>query len=67
MRLANELAASCVWWALANVEYIIQVDGMRDVESNSGPAGWGKHSGIRGAQVLHSNYDDMMQIDRAVP
>src|SRR6266403_4649155 len=32
MRLSNELAAYAYAWALANVEYIIQVDGMSDMD-----------------------------------
>jgi tetratricopeptide (TPR) repeat protein len=61
MRLPNELAAYAYAWALANVEYIIQVDGMSDVDRILERLGGGNTAESAVREVLHSNYDDLMQ------
>src|SRR5713226_6822854 len=61
MRLSNELAAYAYAWALANVEYIIQVDGMTDVDRILDRMGGGSTAESAVREVLHSNYDDLMQ------
>jgi len=61
MRLSNELAAYAYAWALANVEYIIQVDGMSDVDRILDRLGGGSSAESAVREVLHSNYDDLMQ------
>jgi hypothetical protein len=46
-------------WALANVEYIVQTDGMSDVERilNAIAAGSTTEAAIQ--EVLHLNYDEL--------
>jgi len=61
MRLSNELAAYAYAWALANVEYIIQVDGMTDVDRILDRMGGGSAAEAAVREVLHSDYDDLMQ------
>ncbi len=61
MRLSNELAAYAYAWALANVEYIIQVDGMTDVNRILDRMGAGSTAEAAVREVLHSDYDDLMQ------
>jgi len=61
MRLSNELAAYAYAWALANVEYIIQVDGMTDVNRILDRMGTGSTAEAAVREVLHSDYDDLMQ------
>jgi len=54
-------AAYAYAWALANVEYIVQTDGMSDMERilDRIAAGDATESALRA--VLHSNYDDVMK------
>jgi hypothetical protein len=61
MRLSNELAAYAYAWALANVEYIIQVDGMSDVNRILDRMGAGSTAEAAVREVLHNDYDDLMQ------
>jgi tetratricopeptide (TPR) repeat protein len=61
MRLSNELAAYAYAWALANVEYIIQVDGMSDVDRILDRLGGGSMAEAAVREVLHGDYDDLMQ------
>jgi len=61
IRLSNELAAYAYAWALANVEYIIQVDGMTDVDRILDRMGGGSTAEAAVREVLHSDYDDLMQ------
>src|SRR5712664_1848628 len=56
MRLSNELAAYAYAWALANVEYIIQVEGMTDVDRILDRMGGGSTAESAVREVLHSNY-----------
>jgi tetratricopeptide (TPR) repeat protein len=61
MQLSNPVAAYAYAWALANVEYIVQVDGMSDVERilDRIAAGSTTEGAVR--EVLHSDYADLMQ------
>src|SRR5258707_715600 len=61
MRLSNELAAYAYAWALANVEYIIQVDGMTDVNRILDRMGAGSTAEAAVREVLHSDYDHLTQ------
>src|SRR6266404_954135 len=61
MRLSNELAAYAYAWALAKVEYIIQVDGMSDMDRILDRLGGGSTAESAVREVLHSNYEDLMQ------
>ncbi len=61
MRLSSPVAAYAYAWALANIEYIVQVDGMSDVERilDRIAAGTTAEAAVR--EVLHSDYADLMQ------
>jgi tetratricopeptide (TPR) repeat protein len=61
LRLPNDAAAYAYAWALANIEYIVQVDGMTDVEHilDRLAAGSTTEGAVR--EVLHVDYLDLMQ------
>jgi len=48
-------------WALANIEYIVQADGMGDVERILDRIGSGGSTESALHDVLHSDYDDVMR------
>jgi tetratricopeptide (TPR) repeat protein len=48
-------------WALANIEYIVQVDGMGDIERILDHIGSGMPTEAALREVLHSDYNDVMQ------
>ncbi len=59
MQLPSSVASYAYAWALANVEYIVQTDGMSDVERilNLIAAGSTTEAAIQ--EVLHLNYDEL--------
>lgn len=61
MRLSPDVAAYAYAWSLATMEYIVQVDGMSDVERilERLAAGGTTEAAVR--EVLHSDYDDLGQ------
>ena len=59
--LPQEIADYAYAWALANVEYIIQVDGMGDVDRILERIGGGMPAGTAIREVLHSDYGDLMK------
>jgi tetratricopeptide (TPR) repeat protein len=61
MGLPADVASYAYAWALANVEYLIQADGMGDIERilNRIAAGDSTEAGL--SEVLHSDYEDLMQ------
>jgi tetratricopeptide (TPR) repeat protein len=61
MTLSGDVASYAYAWALANVEYIVQADGMGDVERilNQIAAGGSTESAVH--DVLHDDYDDLMR------
>jgi tetratricopeptide (TPR) repeat protein len=61
MRLPNPVAAYAYAWALANMEYIVQVDGMNDVERILERIAAGSTTEAAVREVLHSDYADLMQ------
>jgi tetratricopeptide (TPR) repeat protein len=61
MRLSNEVAAYAYAWALANIEYIVQVDGMTDMDRILDRMATGSTAEAAVREVLHSDYDDLMQ------
>ena len=61
MGLSSDGAAFAYAWALANVEYIIQNGGMGDVERILDRIGSGVSTEVALREVLHSNYEDLMQ------
>ena len=61
MRLSSEVAAYAYAWALANIEYIVQADGMGDLERILDRIAEGSSSEGAVQEVLHSNYQDLAQ------
>jgi tetratricopeptide (TPR) repeat protein len=61
VKLDRETALYAYAWSLANMEYIIETDGMNDVERilDRIAAGSSAEQALR--EVLHSNYDDLAQ------
>jgi len=61
MRLSGDEAGYAYAWALANMEFIVQVDGMGDVEHILNRIAAGSSTEAALHEVLHSDYDDLMQ------
>jgi tetratricopeptide (TPR) repeat protein len=61
MKLPSDGAAYAYAWALANIEYIVKADGMGDVQRILDRIGSGGTPEAALREVLHSNYDDVMQ------
>ena len=61
IRLPDPIAAYAYAWALANMEYIVQVDGMSDVERILERIAAGSTTEAAVHEVLHSDYPDLMQ------
>ncbi|MGC1620114.1 MAG: tetratricopeptide repeat protein [Candidatus Acidiferrum sp.] len=61
MGLSSDAAGYAYAWALANVEYIVQTDGMGDIERILDLIGGGTSTEEALRQVLHSDYNDLMQ------
>ncbi len=61
MSLDRSTAHFAYAWALANIEYIIQTDGMGDVERILDRIGAGMATETALREVLHSDYNDLMQ------
>jgi tetratricopeptide (TPR) repeat protein len=61
MRLSGDQAGYAYAWALANMEYIVQVDGMGDLERILNRIAAGSTTEAAVKEVLHSDYDDVMQ------
>jgi acylphosphatase len=61
MQLSGPIAGYAYAWALANVEYIIQADGMGDVERILNRIAEGSSTEAAVQEVLHSNYEDLAQ------
>src|SRR3984893_3576398 len=61
MRLPGPMASYAYAWALANIEYIVQTQGMGDVERilDRLAAGTTTEQAVR--EVLHDDYGDLMQ------
>jgi hypothetical protein len=58
--LPTAVAGYAYGWALANVEYIVQVDGMTDMEHILDRLAGGSTAEAALRQVLHSDYNDLM-------
>jgi tetratricopeptide (TPR) repeat protein len=61
MGLPGDVARYAYAWALANVEYIIETQGMTDVERILDKVGAGSSSESAVHDVLRDNYGDLMQ------
>ncbi len=59
MKLPSDVASYAYAWALANVEYIVRVDGMGDVERILNRIAEGSSTEVAIQEVLHSNYDEL--------
>lgn len=60
-RLSSEDAAYAYAWSLANVEYIVETNGMTDMERVLDRIGAGISTEESLHQVLHENYDEIAQ------
>jgi tetratricopeptide (TPR) repeat protein len=60
-RMKSDVARYAYAWALANVEYIVQTDGMSDINRILDRIGSGMSTEAALKEVLHSDYDDLMQ------
>jgi len=61
LKLSNEVSAYAYAWALANVEYIVQVDGMTDMQRILDRLAGGSTAEAALRQVLRSDYEELMQ------
>jgi hypothetical protein len=61
MGFPSDAAVYAYAWALANIEYIVQADGMGDVERILDRIGSGSSTESALHDVLHSDYDDVMR------
>jgi tetratricopeptide (TPR) repeat protein len=61
MGLPGDAAGYAYAWALANMEYIVETDGMGDVERILDRIGSGSSTEAALREVLHSDYGDLMQ------
>jgi hypothetical protein len=61
MGLPSDDAGHAYAWALANVEYIVQADGMGDIERILDRIGSGSSTEAALREILHSDYEDLMQ------
>ncbi|MDP9338125.1 MAG: peptidase MA family metallohydrolase [Acidobacteriota bacterium] len=59
MNFPADAAAYAYAWALANIEYIVQADGMTDVERILDRIGSGTSTETALHEVLHSDYSDL--------
>jgi tetratricopeptide (TPR) repeat protein len=61
MRLKSDEAAYAYAWALANIEYIVQADGMGDIGRILERIASGSSTEAALRAVLHSDYNDLME------
>ncbi|PYU37772.1 MAG: hypothetical protein DMG53_27745 [Acidobacteria bacterium] len=61
LNMSGDTARYAYAWALANIEYIVQADGMGDIERILDRIGAGMATEAALRDVLHSGYDDLMQ------
>ncbi len=61
MRLPGPMASYAYAWALANIEYIVQTQGMGDIERILDRLATGTATEQAVREVLHDNYDDLMK------
>jgi hypothetical protein len=61
LNMGGDTARYAYAWALANIEYIVQADGMGDIERILDRIGAGMTTEAALREVLHSDYNDVMQ------
>jgi hypothetical protein len=60
MNMPADVASYAYAWALANIEYIVQSDGMSDVDRILNLVAEGSSTEVAVREVLHDGYDDLM-------
>jgi tetratricopeptide (TPR) repeat protein len=61
MAMSGDAARYAYAWALANIEYIVQADGIGDIDRILDRIGSGMSTEAALKEVLHSDYNDLMQ------
>jgi Peptidase MA superfamily len=61
LRFSNDVAGYAYAWALANIEYIVQTEGMTGVERILDRLAAGSTTEAAMREVLHSDYTDLME------
>jgi tetratricopeptide (TPR) repeat protein len=61
LSMTGDTARFAYAWALANIEYIVQANGMSDIERILDRIGAGMATETALKEVLHSDYNDLMQ------
>jgi tetratricopeptide (TPR) repeat protein len=61
LSMSGDTARFAYAWALANIEYIVQADGMSDIDRILDRIGAGVATETALKEVLHSDYNDLMQ------
>jgi hypothetical protein len=61
LNMSGDTARYAYAWALANIEYIVAADGMGDIERILDRIGAGMPTETALREVLHSDYNDLMQ------
>ncbi len=61
MALDNDAALYAYAWSLANIEFMVSVDGMSDIQRILQKIGTGMTTEAAMREVLHSDYNDIMQ------
>src|SRR6266481_4774341 len=61
LSMSGDTARYAYAWALANIEFIVQADGMGDIERILDRIGAGMATETALKEVLHSDYNDLMQ------
>jgi hypothetical protein len=59
--MGGDTARYAYAWALANIEYIVQANGMGDIERILDRIGTGMTTEAALREVLHSDYNEVMQ------
>jgi tetratricopeptide (TPR) repeat protein len=60
MNMPADVASYAYAWALANIEYIVQSDGMVDIDRILNLVAEGSSTEVAVREVLHDGYDDLM-------
>jgi tetratricopeptide (TPR) repeat protein len=60
MNMPGDVASYSYAWALANIEYIVQSDGMGDIDRILSLIAEGSSTEVAIREVLHDGYDDLM-------
>jgi hypothetical protein len=58
--MPGDVASYAYAWALANIEYIVQTEGMSDVDRILTLIAEGSSTEVAVREVLHDGYDDLM-------